>query len=139
MKNKGALLDVSLLIACAWDGHSKHEEANKWLDECKHFATCPIVQTGFLRVSMSAAHGVAYEKARLALGDILEMKTHRFVSDHIPVNLLPEHLDRRHDVTDAHLVAVARSHQLSLATLDDLLCNKPWAAGIAFNPFSEQR
>jgi predicted nucleic acid-binding protein len=38
------------------------------------------------------------------------------------------------DVTDAHLVRLASSHGLKLATLDQDLCNKPWSRGIAENP-----
>jgi predicted nucleic acid-binding protein len=38
------------------------------------------------------------------------------------------------DVTDAYLVEIAREHGLKLATLDDDLCKKTWAAGIAENP-----
>jgi len=37
-------------------------------------------------------------------------------------------------VTDAYFVELARAHRLKLATLDDELCKKPWAAGIAENP-----
>jgi hypothetical protein len=38
------------------------------------------------------------------------------------------------DVTDAHLVRLADSQCLKLATLDGGLCKKPWASGIAENP-----
>ena len=38
------------------------------------------------------------------------------------------------DTTDAHLVTLAKRHGLKLATLDDNLVAKPWAAGIAENP-----
>jgi predicted nucleic acid-binding protein len=38
------------------------------------------------------------------------------------------------DTTDAHLVTLAKRHGLKLATLDDGLIGKPWAAGIAENP-----
>ena len=39
-------------------------------------------------------------------------------------------------MTDAYLVTLARAHKhkLKLATLDDTLCGKPWAKGIAENP-----
>jgi predicted nucleic acid-binding protein len=38
------------------------------------------------------------------------------------------------DTTDAHLVTLAKRHGMKLATLDDGLIGKPWAAGIAENP-----
>jgi predicted nucleic acid-binding protein len=38
------------------------------------------------------------------------------------------------DITDAYLVELARAHGLKVATLDDGLCRKSWATGIAENP-----
>ena len=38
------------------------------------------------------------------------------------------------DVTDAHLVELARRNGLKLATFDATLCAKEWARGIAENP-----
>ena len=38
------------------------------------------------------------------------------------------------DTTDAHLVTLAKRHGLKLATLDEALLAKPWAAGVAENP-----
>ncbi len=38
------------------------------------------------------------------------------------------------DVTDAHLVNLARRYRLKLATFDAALCEKPWARGVAEDP-----
>ena len=130
------LLDVNLLVACAWSSHLLHRQANHWLDQCGRFATCPITQMGFLRIGMSAAHGASYVEARAALDDIVTLATHRFVKDAIAASALPSDLESRHDITDAHFIAIARRHRLMLATLDDILCRKPWAKGIAVNPLS---
>jgi predicted nucleic acid-binding protein len=97
------------------------------------FATAPITQMGFLRVSMSPAYGASFADARNALRAILELKSHRFVNDAVPADSLPA-LSGSMDVTDAHFVRLAASHRLKLATLDDELCRKSWAAGIAANP-----
>ncbi|MGH9928513.1 MAG: hypothetical protein ACREA9_04690 [Pyrinomonadaceae bacterium] len=40
------------------------------------------------------------------------------------------------EITDAHLVILARRHGLKLATLDLALIGKPWAAGVAENPLA---
>jgi hypothetical protein len=40
------------------------------------------------------------------------------------------------DVTDAYLVTLAKTHGLRLATLDQILCAKPWARGVAENPLA---
>jgi predicted nucleic acid-binding protein len=38
------------------------------------------------------------------------------------------------DVTDAHLVNLARRYRLKLATFDTALCEKEWARGVAEDP-----
>ena len=88
---------------------------------------------GFLRVSMSPAYGASYSDARAALKAILQLKSHRFLTDAINADSLPALLSAK-DVTDAHLVQLAASHGLKLATLDDSLCKRTWASGIAENP-----
>jgi toxin-antitoxin system PIN domain toxin len=127
------LLDVNLLLACAWSGHTDHARANRWLNSAPGFATAPITQMGFLRVSLSVAYGASFADAQTALAAILQLKTHRFLSDAIPADSLPALASSR-DVTDAHLVRLAARHSLKLATLDANLVSKPWAAGIAVNP-----
>lgn len=127
------LLDVNLLLACAWSGHPDHARANRWLNSKVKFATAPITQMGFLRVSMSAAYGASFADAQNALGAILQLKSHRFVTDAVRAGSLAA-LSSNKDVTDAHFVKLAASHDLRLATLDDELCKKTWAVGIAENP-----
>ena len=127
------LLDVSFLLACAWSGHADHACANPWLNSTAHFATAPITQTGFLRVSMSGAYGASFTDAQDALGAIFQLTSHRFVTDAVRADSLPT-LSSNKDVTDAHFMRLAVSHGLKLSTLDDELCKKPWASGIAENP-----
>jgi len=125
--------DVNLLLACAWSGHADHVRANRWLNSVAEFATAPVTQMGFLRVSMSAACGASFGDAQTALRAILQLKSHRFLTDTVSANALPA-LSNGKDVTDAHLVRLAASHGFKLATLDGSLCKKTWAAGIAENP-----
>ena len=127
------LLDVNVLLACAWAGHADHARANRWLNSTTAFATAPISQMGFLRVSMSTAYGASFADARTALAAILQLRSHRFLTDATQADSLPA-LATSKDVTDAHLVRLAASHGLKLATLDGNLCKKPWSAGIAENP-----
>jgi predicted nucleic acid-binding protein len=88
---------------------------------------------GFLRVSMSSAYGASFGDAQTALGAILRLKSHRFLTDSVSAASLPL-LASGKDVTDAHFVRLAAGHGLKLATLDGILCKKPWAAGLAENP-----
>lgn len=91
---------------------------------------------GFLRVSMSPAFGARYPEASASLKAIVGLRKHRFVADDTPADRLPLDLTSRHDVTDAHYVTLAARNDLKLATLDTVLCTKPWAAGIALNPLA---
>ena len=70
--------------------------------------------------------------AKTALAAILQMKSHRLLTDATRADLLPT-LASSKDVTDAHLVRLAATHGLKLATLDGNLARKPWAAGVAEN------
>jgi predicted nucleic acid-binding protein len=88
---------------------------------------------GFLRVSMSPAYGASFADARTALDAILRLGSHRFVTDAVRADALPA-LSNGREVTDAHLVRLAASQGLKLATLDGSLCKKPGAASIAENP-----
>ncbi|MCU0780029.1 MAG: hypothetical protein MUF04_02880 [Akkermansiaceae bacterium] len=124
---------MNLLLACAWSEHADHARANRWLNSTTAFATAPITQMGFLRVSMSPAYGASFADARTALAAILQLQSHRFLTDATQADALPA-LTTSTDVTDAHLVRLAASHSYKLATLDRKLCKKPWAAGIAENP-----
>ena len=115
------LLDVDLLVACGWQSHGRHREANRWLSAQAEFFTCAPSQMGFLRVSMSPAYRVSFEEARAALADIFALPAHRFLADATEASALPW-LSSRHEISDAHLATLARKHQLQLATLDEALC-----------------
>ena len=127
------LLDVNFLVACGWASHSDHVRANLWLRRAKSFATCPVAEMGFLRVSLSPAYAATFEDAMAALTAIIAMRTHRFLRDGTRAESLPT-VDTAKDVTDAHLVQLARSSRLKLATFDGILCGKSWARGIAEDP-----
>lgn len=127
------LLDVNFLLACAWSRHANHASANRWLNTAAEFATAPVTQMGFLRVSLSPAYGATIGDAQTALRAILQLKSHRFLTDAVLADSLPA-VTNGQDVTDAHLLRLAASHGLRLATLDGSLCKKAWAAGIAENP-----
>ena len=127
------LLDVSFLLACGWDSHPRHKACRAWLERQPEFYTCPITELGFIRVSMTPAFRTAFDDAKAALENITNRKGARF---------LPEDLDTRGlsglvshgEVTDGYLVALSKKNGLKLATLDESLCRKAWAKGLAENP-----
>ena len=127
------LLDVNFLLACGWSSHARHTAARAWLEAQTTFATSPISELGFIRVSMSPGYRASFADAQTALRNITSRPQARPVAANLPVTKLPA-LTSHADVTDAYLVELARAHGLKLATLDDILCLKQWAAGVAENP-----
>ncbi len=127
------LLDVNFLFACGWDIHADYTRANRWLAEVASFATCPLTELGFIRVSLSPAFGAGLSDALESLAAILRMRNHRFLSDSTRAHQLPRVRGTK-EVSDAHLVLLARSHHLRLATFDAGLCRIEWARGIAEDP-----
>lgn len=127
------LLDVNFLLACGWISHARHADARAWLESLAAFTTNPLSELGFIRVSMSPGYRATFADAQAALGNITARPEARMVPADFPVAKLPA-LTAHADVTDAYLVELARAHGLKLATLDDVLCRKPWAAGVAENP-----
>lgn len=127
------LLDVNFLLACAWQSHANHARARTWLEAQPSFATCPISQLGFLRVSLSPGYRASFADALAALEDITNRKGAKFIADDLPgVKVHP--VTSYSDMTDAYLVALAKAHGLKLATLDRSLCGKAWAKGVAEDP-----
>ena len=72
------LLDVNILLASRWDTHAKHEEVSTWLDTLLEFHTTPIVELGFMRISLSPAYAATWEDAHRSLTSLLSRHTHRF-------------------------------------------------------------
>ena len=96
------LLDVNLLLACVWRSHAQHSRASAWLDRQAVFATCPLSQLGFLRVSLSPGYRAAPGDALAALDDLTSRKGSRFIADDLPADGIPA-VSSHADVTDAYL------------------------------------
>ncbi|MCI0422491.1 MAG: VapC toxin family PIN domain ribonuclease [Acidobacteria bacterium] len=47
------LLDINVLVALSWANHEQHEAASSWFrtHQRSGWATCPLTQAGFVRVS----------------------------------------------------------------------------------------
>jgi hypothetical protein len=127
------LLDVNFLLACGWSSHARHTAARAWLEAQSSFTTSPLSELGFIRVSMSPGYRASFADAQAALGNITSRPQARIIAADLPARKLPE-LTTHTDVTDAYLIELARAHGLKLASLDDVLCRKQWAAGVAENP-----
>jgi predicted nucleic acid-binding protein len=132
----GWLLDVNVLLGCGWKSHADHPAFLGWLLQVNDWATCPLTESGFMRISMTIAYQATFDDARKSLATLRTLRGHRFLSDDVDAALLPV-LSSYKDTTDAHLVTLAKRHGLKLATLDGTLIAKPWAAGVAENPLPQ--
>ena len=122
-----ALLDVNLLVALAWPNHVHHAAAHRWFSRSarRGWATCSIVELGFVRVSSNARAvpaAVSPQEAMALLQRITALSHHHFWPDDVRFAESP-HVARsrvvgHQQVTDAHLVALAIRHGGCLATLD---------------------
>lgn len=121
------LPDVNVLVALIWEAHVHHAAAQRWfagLSEAP-WGTATITQSGFVRVSANPRVLADAVSVREALGVLAELVAHpghqllRDVDGFVNNALVP--LDRLvgpRQVTDAHLVAIARQHHAVIATFD---------------------
>ena len=122
-----SLLDVNVLLALAWPTHVHHLAAHRWFAENHRegWATCPLTQLGFARLSMQPA----VVKIPILFGDVMEALAQMTVSAAHRFWPLEEGLAGirgeirarvagHHQLTDAVLLDLAIRHQGRLATFD---------------------
>ena len=120
------LLDTNILIALAWRNHVHHADATDWFRRkgAANFRTCPITQTGFVRISSNAAFSplaVLPGEAVALLQRVTGLPGHGFWADDLSV---PDAFDARpvlgshRQITDQYLLSLAVAHNGVLATLD---------------------
>lgn len=139
------LLDVNVLIALAWPLHVHHVAAHNWFENVgqKSWATCPLTQLAFVRISSNAkivSAAVSPRAATKALREIIALPGHVFWPDDLPVNDLASFssnaLVGHRQVTDAYLIELVKRHKGKLATLDaglaDLLPPSERSSFVAF-------
>lgn len=110
------LLDVNVLLAAIWSGHSRNKEVFAWL-EGKEIAICPIAALGYLRISTNKkAIGAPMEQARELLERFCKDRAAQFIPDDLPpLDSKPEGSE---EVTDHYLADLAAKHHFKLATFD---------------------
>jgi hypothetical protein len=121
------LLDVNVLVALAWPNHVHHNAALDWFEEVGRagFATCPVTQSGLVRVSSNKRaipDARSPSEAREVLRRITALPGHIFWPDDIEIGsnefIAWERLGSHAQVTDAHLLALTLRHGGRLATFD---------------------
>ena len=114
------LLDTNVLLALAWENHTLHAKAHRWFSGVKDFATCPISQSGFVRISINPKLGYSQSAAEAIefLESLEKHPSHQFWPDDLSMTALAGQMDRHSQVTDFYLAALAKSKGGKLATLD---------------------
>ena len=119
------LVDVNVLIAVGSREHLEKAAAERFFASLTEpFATCPIVQTGFVRVLAQIDPARALSDGVAVLASICSDPRHRFLPDDLSALDLPWAAIRGHrQITDAYLAALARKHGAKLATFDRALAS----------------
>ncbi|HEY3758581.1 MAG TPA: TA system VapC family ribonuclease toxin [Solirubrobacteraceae bacterium] len=119
-----ALLDVNALVALAWDSHVHHAAMRAWFaaNSSAGWATCPITESGFVRVSSNPIvlpSAIGVDAARGVLSALRTHHGHQFLTDDVSMtdSDVPEVTGYR-QVTDAHLLTLARRRGMHLVTFD---------------------
>ncbi len=116
------VLDVSAFVALGYAGHSEHAQADKWLVAQKNagaeFFVCSITELGFLRVGVGGQYVPDWQSAVTAMRRVALSIPVQFLADDEPIQSLPRTVKTGNDATDAHLIRLAKSHGLTLATGD---------------------
>jgi predicted nucleic acid-binding protein len=118
------LLDVNALMALAHQGHAEHPRLIRWfasqIGSGSKLGTCAITEIGFVRVSIQAGFETNAAEAVETLEGL--KKSSRipfdFLVDPLGANRLPSWVSGAKQVTDGHLLELARECSMQLATLD---------------------
>jgi toxin-antitoxin system PIN domain toxin len=120
------LPDLNTLIALAWPNHVHHAAAARWFQGLgdRPWATCPLTQLGFVRLSSNPTlveYAVTPREALALLAALTGRGSHQFWADDVDMvqaaasfRLVQGH----RQVTDAYLLALASRRDARLITLD---------------------
>jgi toxin-antitoxin system PIN domain toxin len=127
-----ALPDVNVLVALAWPTHVHHDAAHQWFEEqaASDWATCPLTQSGFVRVSSNSKTILEAKSPREAiqvLDLMLAHPRHVFLADDVSIAdrhvIAIDKLVGYRQVTDMHLLGIALKNGARLVTLDRNIAN----------------
>jgi uncharacterized protein len=121
-----ALLDVNVLIALFTPNHAHAQRAHSWWqeNETNGWATCPLTQNGFARITSQASFPYSSTTAAAVarLRDIMARTRHEFWPDSISIAdegiFDPTFLLSHRQVTDTYLLALAMKNDGCLVTFD---------------------
>ena len=126
------LLDVNVLIALTWPHHVHHNAAKSWFAGVRGngWATCPLTETGFVRVSCNPSavrQSVTVLDAISLLDRLRRLESHAFWAMEHSITALPRGILSRiqgyRQITDAVLLGLAAQRGGRLATFDTGMAN----------------
>jgi toxin-antitoxin system PIN domain toxin len=121
------LLDINVLVALLWTNHEQHRAASQWFESHQRdgWATCPLTQAGFVRISSNPRifpDAPPPAKALEILRANLNHPAHHFWKDEISlaqaVAPFGGHFSGHQQTTDAYLFGLAIHKRGVLATFD---------------------
>lgn len=118
------LLDVNALIALAHQGHADHPRLIRWFASLigseARLGTCAITEVGFVRVSIQAGFESNVPDAAETLRGLKESSVIPFdlISDALGADRLPPYVSGTKQITDGHLLELAKEFSMQLASLD---------------------
>ncbi len=124
---KPTLLDLNVLIALAWPSHIHHSKAHKWFASAQKrgWATCPITQSGFVRLSSNPkilSEAVSPIEALHLLEQITRLPNHLFWADSIALTdsviFKDANIIGYRQITDACLLSLAIHNNGCLVSFD---------------------
>jgi len=122
-----ALLDVNVLVALFDPSHVHHEKAHAWFgrEGRSAWASCPITENGFVRVSSNPGYGGRRTTVSDAVDRLRTLQRaggHSFWADSPSLldvsSFDPAQLTGHHQVPDAYLLGLAIQHEGRLVTFD---------------------
>ncbi|MEO7796467.1 MAG: TA system VapC family ribonuclease toxin [Opitutaceae bacterium] len=119
------LLDVNALLALVHQAHQHHGRALQWLADLQKkrrpaIATCAITELGLLRVSVEAGllPDVGVARAALAAFKASPSCDFVFLDDGLGADRLPSYVKKPAQITDGHLLELAKANGSQFVTLD---------------------
>jgi toxin-antitoxin system PIN domain toxin len=120
------LLDVNFLVALAWPNHIAHSRAVSWFLENRDtpFATCPMTEAGFVRISMNPLIVTEHISAGGAVAMLEKYRIgykHVFWPDTLAIGEALsafKHISGHRQITDSYLLALAIAYNGTLISFD---------------------
>lgn len=121
---------MNVLVALAWPNHVHHARALEWFASIRPgpWATCPLTESGFVRVSSNARvipDAVNPATSIRLLNDMTKLPGHTFWEDDVSLARSENDVFGRvvgyRQVTDAHLLTLAIRRGGRLATFDQAI------------------